>query len=265
MGFVFFSLAISTAFLACSWGLLVYGRALGARHLSERGSNAMAGLDAVEGVVFALLGLMLAFSVSGALQRFDERRQFVVQETNALNTAYDRLGLLGPTTAPELKAKLRSYVEARIALYDQPIGFDFLQGRELYSESYEARTLALKTELMADVVAACLPEGYRAACSIVVPSLNSAFEIAQQRKAATEKHPPVAVFAMLFSLGLAGSLLAGFGMAAGGQQSRIHMAAFAFALTLALYVVTDMEFPRLGFIRMDAFDHYLRDAYTQMR
>jgi hypothetical protein len=73
------------------------------------------------------------------------------------------------------------------------------------------------------------------------------------------------VFAMLFSLGLAGSLLAGFGMAAGGQQSRIHMAAFACALTLALYVVTDMEFPRLGFIRMDAFDHYLKDAYSQMR
>jgi hypothetical protein len=216
-------------------------------------------------VVFALLGLMLAFPVSGALQRFDERRQFVTLETNAINTAYDRLGLLGPTTAPGLKTKLKSYVHARLALYDQPITFDFMEGRELYAEGYEAKIFALKMELWTDVVDSCLPEIYRAACSIVVPSLNSVFEIAQQRKAATEKHPPVAVFAMLFGLGLAGSLLAGFGMAAGGGQSRIHMAAFALALTMALYVVTDLEFPRLGFIRIDAFDHYLREAYSQMR
>ncbi len=110
MAFVLFSFVISIAFLAAAWVLLVYGRAIGARHLAKAGSNAMAGLDAVEGVVFALLGLMLAFSVSGALQRFDERRQFVVQETNAIKTAYDRLDLLGPTIAPSPKAKLKSYV-----------------------------------------------------------------------------------------------------------------------------------------------------------
>ena len=70
---------------------------------------------------------------------------------------------------------------------------------------------------------------------------------------------------MLFGLGLGGSLLAGFGMAAAGARSWIHMVIFATALSIALYVVTDMEFPRLGLIRVDDFDHFLTDVYGQMR
>jgi hypothetical protein len=54
---------------------------------------------------------------------------------------------------------------------------------------------------------------------------------------------------MLFGLGLGCSLLAGFGMAASAGHSWIHMVLFAATLTVALYVVTDMEYPRLGLIR----------------
>jgi hypothetical protein len=39
------------------------------------------------------------------------------------------------------------------------------------------------------------------------------------------------------------------------------MALFAGTLTVALYIVTDMEYPRLGLIRIEAFDHFLADAY----
>jgi len=43
------------------------------------------------------------------------------------------------------------------------------------------------------------------------------------------------------------------------------MVLFAGTLTLALYIVTDMEYPRLGLIRIESFDHFLVDAYEQMR
>jgi hypothetical protein len=69
---------------------------------------------------------------------------------------------------------------------------------------------------------------------------------------------------MLFGLGLGCSLLAGFGMAAIAGPSWIHMVLFAGTLTLALYIVTDMEYPRLGLIRIESFDHFLADAYEQM-
>jgi hypothetical protein len=54
-------------------------------------------------------------------------------------------------------------------------------------------------------------------------------------------------------------------MAAASARSSIHMALFAATLAAALYIVTDMECPRLGLIRIDSFDHFLGDAYEQMR
>jgi hypothetical protein len=85
------------------------------------------------------------------------------------------------------------------------------------------------------------------------------------RLGAAEKHPPQIIYVMLFGLGLGGSLLAGFGMAAAKARSWIHMVVFAATLAATLYVITDMEFPRLGLVRVDEFDHFLIDAYGQMQ
>jgi hypothetical protein len=53
--------------------------------------------------------------------------------------------------------------------------------------------------------------------------------------------------------------------AASPARSWIHMALFAGTLTVALHIVTDMEYPRFGLIRMEALDHFLADAYGQMQ
>jgi hypothetical protein len=91
------------------------------------------------------------------------------------------------------------------------------------------------------------------------------FEVARLRLGAAEKHPPQVVYIMLFGLGLGGSLLAGFGIAAAKARSWIHMFHFAMTLAVALYTLTDMEYPRLGLIRIDNFDHFLVDAHQQMQ
>src|SRR4051794_1205129 len=70
---------------------------------------------------------------------------------------------------------------------------------------------------------------------------------------------------MLFGLGLGGSLLAGFGMAAAAARSWVHMVIFSGALAVTLYVVADLEFPRLGLIRLERFDHFLVDACQSAR
>src|SRR6185312_10414450 len=122
-----------------------------------------------------------------------------------------------------------------------------------------------KDQLWKAAVAACPKSAYQPACGLVLPALNSLFEVARLRAAAAEKHPPQIIYFMLFGLGLGCSLLAGFGMAASAGPSWIHMVLFAGTLTLALYIVTDMEYPRLGLIRIESFDHFLVDAYEQMR
>ena len=263
MMFALFSLGVTAAFFVISLILLNYGRQLGLRYLRRQGADSMSGLPTVEGAIFALIGLLLAFTISGALQRFDERRDLVVREATAIGTAYDRLSLF-EHDAQDLQAKLKDYTGARIELYQMPHDFSLWQRAELWSREQQAKILTLKDRLWDATVAACPQSNYRPACVQVLPALGEAFAVARQRAGAAEKHPPQVVYMMLFGLGLGGSLLAGFGMAA-AARSWIHMVIFAATLAIALYVVTDMEFPRLGLIRVEGFDHFLTEVYGQMR
>ena len=265
MIFAFFAVGIAFAFFISSLILLNYGRHLGLRYLRGEGANSMAGLPTIEGAVFALIGLLLAFTVSGALQRFDERRQLVLQEANAVSAAYDRLGLFEGEVARDLQVKLKDYVRARIELYRMPHDFSLWEGVEVWSRAQQDKILELKNKTWEATRAACPAANFRPPCPLSLSALASVFEVARLRVGAAEKHPPHIVYAMLFGLGLGGSLLAGFSMAAAKARSWIHMLIFAATLAITLYVVTDMEFPRLGLIRIEGFDHFFTDAYQQMR
>lgn len=265
MTFALFLVAITAVFFISSLILLNYGRYLGLRYLRYQGVDTMAGLATVETAVFALIGLLVAFTVSGALQRFDERRQLVTQEANAVSAAYDRLGLFEREVARDLKTKLKDYVHARIELYRMPHDFSVWQGEELWPHEQQDKLLELKNKIWGATVAACPQDNFRPACSLALLALNSAFEVARLRAGAAEKHPPQIIYVMLFGLGLGGSLLAGFGMAAAKSRSWIHMVSFAATFAATLYVITDMEFPRLGLIRVEDFDHFLVDVNEQMR
>jgi hypothetical protein len=68
---------------------------------------------------------------------------------------------------------------------------------------------------------------------------------------------------MVIVLMLVSSLLAGDRLAEG--QSWVHMVAFAVTMALVLYVILDLEFPRVGFVRLDAYDQVLVDVRESMR
>jgi hypothetical protein len=258
MIFLFFSVAIAALFV----GSLID---LGLQYRKRNGTEGTGGMATVEVAIFGLMGLLLAFTISGGLQRFDDRRQLVIQEATASTTAYDRLSLFGGDDARRLQSSLKEYVRARIDLYRMAHDFLLLQRAEDFSDRQEKKVHDLKNELWDAAVAACPQPNYRPACALSLPALNSLFEVDRLRAGAAEKHPPQVIYFMLFGLGLGCSLLAGFGMAGSVRPSWIHMVLFAGTLTVSLYIVTDMEYPRLGFIRIESFDHFLADAYDQMR
>jgi len=97
--------------------LLEIGRRIGARKLANDPEGARTGTGAIEGAVFALLGLLIAFTFSGAASKFDTRRQLIVEETNAIGTAYLRLDLLPASMQPALRESFRHYVDARLGAY----------------------------------------------------------------------------------------------------------------------------------------------------
>jgi hypothetical protein len=69
---------------------------------------------------------------------------------------------------------------------------------------------------------------------------------------------------MLFGMALAASLMAGYGMIGSTLRSRLHMLGFALVMGVAIFVILDIEYPRLGLVRVDAFDQALTDLRESM-
>ena len=100
---------------------------------------------------------------------------------------------------------------------------------------------------------------------LLLPALNAMIDITTTRTIATQMHPPLIIFAMLGVLALVCSLLAGYAMAGGRSRSLVHSIGFAVVLTLTVYVILDIEYPRVGLIRVDATDRVLREVRQSMR
>jgi hypothetical protein len=236
--------------------LLETGRRLGLRRAAADAEGARAGLGAVEGAVFGLMGLLVAFSFSGAAARFDIRRRLIVEEANAIGTAYLRLDLLPAGAQPKLRDQFRRYVDSRLEIYRK------LPDVSSASEAL-VRSNAIQGEIWTAAVEA-LREAPQAAV-LVLPPLNAMIDITTSRTVALQTHPPALIFAMLGVVSLACSLLAGHGMAGARSRSWVHIVVFAAILTLTVYVILDLEYPRAGLIRIDAVDKVLRDVREGMR
>ena len=239
--------------------LVEVGRRIGSRRQPNASEGAAAGLGAIEGAVFGLMGLMIAFTFSGAAARFDARRQLIVQETNAIGTAYLRLSLLPESAQSKLREDFRQYLDARLAYY-----------RELpHDVAAASHEMDLATALQADIwkhaVEATRQIGPNAITWLVVQALNDMIDITTTRAVALQTHPPSVVLGMLIALVFACSLLAGYGTAPNKTRSSVHTTAFAAILAVTIVIILDYEYPRLGVIRIDPVDQVLAGLRKSMK
>lgn len=257
MDHVVYSVVVSLALFTGILAVWEVGRRLGLRRRRLDPGAESVGIGAIEGAVFGLMGLLLAFSFSGAMARWDVRRELVVEETNDIGTAWLRLDLLPESARPELRELFRKYVDARIAVYKAVPDID-----TAFAEL--ARANALQNEIWARAVAVCsTPEGERARV-LLLPALNEMIDITTTRTVAAKTHPPVVINALLIGLVLASSLMAGSAMANDRSRGWVHMLGFALAMSVSIYMILDLEYPRQGLIRIDAIDQIVVDLRATM-
>jgi hypothetical protein len=240
-------------------GLLEVGRRAGARRLSKDPEGARTGIAAVDGAVFGLLGLLVAFTFGGAASRFDSRRQLIIDETNDIGTAYLRLDLLPASAQPAMRENFRRYVDNRLEVY-----------RKLPDVAAAFKELAKGEEIQRGiwrqaVAASGAPGAAAAAPMLLLPALNAMIDITTTRTFAAQTHPPMTIFVMLFGLAMIAALLAGYGMAGSKERSWVHMVCFALVLAISIYVILDIEYPRLGLITVEGFDQALVDLRASMK
>ena len=123
----------------------------------------------------------------------------------------------------------------------------------------------LRDEIWRQAVAAVrLENAPPQAAIILLPALNAMIDIATTRTMAAQLHPPVIIFTMIFGLALASALLSGYGMAVNKARSWLHMLCFVIVVAVTVYVILDLEYPRVGLIRVDAFDQTLMELRESM-
>jgi hypothetical protein len=229
------------------------GRRVGIARLARDAKGLAKGAASAEAAVFGLLGLLIAFTFSGAASRFEDRRHLIVQEANAIGTAYLRIDVLAPDAQPEIRSLFRRYIDARVAAF---------QGAEdkIAARPEIAAGATLQAEIWRkSVVASQSPGAAPQAPTLMLPALNDMIDITTTRQMATQNHPPIVVFLLLGALSFLGATLVGYSSSPNRERSWFHIAAFAAILSLTVYVIIDLEFPRLGFIRIDAADQVLRE------
>lgn len=247
--------------LALFLGMLVMleiGRRMGLRRLARDPEAAKEGMGPLEGSVLGLLGLLVAFTFAGAAGRYDSRRDLVVQEANALGDAWARLDTLPPESQPALRDGLRRYLEARLETYRLIPDLDAVK-KEL------RRSVEIQDEIWKGAIAACADARGQRVTMLVLPALDAAFDMTTIRTAKAMQHPPFVIFLLLFVLALASALIAGHGMTGAKKRNWVSMAGYAAAMAIAVYVILDLEFPRMGLIRLDSEDRMLVEVLDSMK
>jgi len=257
MNFIYAAALTAIGLFAGILLLLEVGRRVGVRRMARDSEGARAGAGAVEGAVFGLMGLLIAFTFSGAAARYDTRRLQVTEEANNIGTAWLRLDLLPAGAQPALRASFRRYVDARLEVFQK------LPDLEA-AKAALGRANALQGEIWTQAVAAC-KESPPSAGTLLLSALNQMIDITTTRTMAAKSHPPLVIFAMLVALTLIGALLAGYGMAAAKTRSWIHMLGFAFVMAAAVYIILDLEYPRMGLIRLHSADQVLVELRQSMK
>jgi hypothetical protein len=258
MNLTWIAMLLTTALFV---GMLIFfelGRRVGSARLRSDPEGLTKGAGAAEGAVFALLGLLLAFTFSGAASRFEARRFYIDSEANAIGTAYLRLDLLPSEAQGPLRELFKRYAESRATVYQ---GMDLDAVKAKLSEG-----TAMQMEIWKLAVDACrLPGAASQATMLLLPALNEMIDITATRVTATNNHPPGIIYLLLVTMSLIGAMLVGYGTSANKDRSLLHQGTFALVTSLAIYVIVDLEYPRLGLIRVDAADQALVDVRASMR
>ncbi len=196
------------------------------------------------GVVLAasltLLGLIIGFSFSMALSRYDQRKNYEEAEANAIGTEYLRLDLLAPDAASTVRALLRDYTGQRIAFYTTRDATGLAQ--------VDRDTARLQRQLWTTVQTAALsqPDALR---GLVVAGMNDVLNSQGYTHAAWWNRIPLAAWAFMVLIAVLCNAMVGYN----GGRSR-SQSAMLFILPLivgiSLFLIADIDSPRSGIIHV---------------
>jgi hypothetical protein len=247
------SLELGLLFFAVIFGATGLGLFLGrrVRHLSESLKEPFGVLQAA---LLGVVGLLLAFGLSLAVTRYENRRSNIVDEANAIGTTYLRAQTLAEPVRSRSLGLLTRYTRSAIRISDEVPGGDRASAARANEQRLQTRLWRLAGDALATAPVASAPRLY-------VESLNEMFDGETARVAALSNRVPTAVLALeVLGSALALGLLAAYLAIAGRGVLAVLLAS---ALVAFLLLVTaDLDRPTRGLIRVP--DTVLKDQLQSM-
>jgi RsiW-degrading membrane proteinase PrsW (M82 family) len=215
------------------------GRHLFADHDEARKSQ----IGGVQGAVLGLLALLLGFTFSMAVQRYDTRRTLVVQEANAVGTTFLRAALLPGAHPGAVQDLLRRYVDERLAFYEAGAVDDAIAVAE--RNSAEMQTMLWRHAVEAG------REAPTPVTATFIVALNEMIDLDATQIAAMQNRVPGVVWALLLIVAVSGCVTCGYAAGATGKRAALPMLLLPLLLGIVLMTLVDFSAPRRGFIGVD--------------
>ena len=190
----------------------------------------------VEAAILTLLGLLIGFTFSMAISRYDQRKNYEEEEANAIGTEYLRAELLPAADAARVQGLLKKYLEQRILFYEV---------RDLVQlEQINATTARLQAELWSSVrePAAAQPTPVAA---IVASGMNDVLNTQGYTQAAWWNRIPAAAWLLMAALAIGCNVLIGYGER---KRNRLLLMVLPLAVSISFFLVADIDSPRRGLI-----------------
>jgi hypothetical protein len=221
----------------------------------ERGRS---GTSVVEAALFGLLGLILGFTFGGGLSRLDTRRQQIVNEANVISTAYRRIDVLSSEDQPAMRTLFRRYLEARLAAYEDVSDLKVIRPRFAAAE-------AIQNEIWELAIKVYRGPDRQQVAMLFLPAIGQMFDVATERAMAIGIHTPPFFEVLILAVALSGAVLAGYSMSSRERRSWLHIIVFALTIAMTSYALIDVDYPRLGIIRVDSSDQALTQLCDLMK
>jgi hypothetical protein len=194
----------------------------------------------IQAATLTLLGLIIGFSFSMAIGRYDQRKNYEEAEANAIGTEYVRAGLLPPADAAAVRAQLRKYTDLRILFYRTRWHGELRQ--------IDADTAQLQSEMWSAVQAPALAQP-TPVMALVVSGMNDVLNSQGYTQAAWWNRIPVSAWGLLIITAICCNMLVGYGARGPGVQSKL-LRVLPVVVSISFLLIADIDAPRGGLIRV---------------
>jgi hypothetical protein len=233
---------IQCVFFALMMAATEAGYRLGRKSEPNVPENTKSQISTVEGALLGVLALLLGFTMSMAVSRFEIRKQLVLEEADAIGTSRLRAQLIPSPEGPEILGLLQQYVSVRVQYGSA--GNDLARLDQLNTQSAH-----FQTELWNRTNAYAQQHPNPVTVGLLLQSLNQTFDLAEARWMAFQNHVPESVIYVNAAVSLLAAMLVGYSFGVSGRRNIFSMCVLAVSITLVLAVIIDLDRPRSGFIR----------------